>query len=44
MSMEIFLKIREMGKELKERRKDEVVDFNFMTAPCGLPCLNVIFI
>ena len=43
MSMETFLKIREMGKELKERRKDEVVDFNFMTAPCGLPCFECYF-
>jgi hypothetical protein len=43
MSMEIFLKIREMGKELKEKRIDEVIDFTFMTAPCGLPCFECYF-
>lgn len=40
MSMEIFLKIREMGKAVKERRKDEVIDYHDMTAPCGLACFE----
>ena len=29
MSMEVFLKIREMGKQLKEKRGNEVIDYNF---------------
>lgn len=27
MSMEVFKKIREMGKELKENRKNEEIDY-----------------
>jgi len=38
--MEIFLKIREMGKKLKEKRRKEEIDYNYMTAPCGLPCFE----
>ena len=40
MSMEILLKIREMGKEVKRKRQHEAVDFEYMTAPCGLPCFE----
>jgi hypothetical protein len=40
MSMEIFQKVREMGKELKEKRRNEEIDYNYMTAPCGLPCFE----
>ncbi len=31
MSMETFLKIREMGKEIKDKRKSEEIDFDYMT-------------
>lgn len=40
MSMEILLKIREMGKEIKRKRQNEEVDYEYMTAPCGLPCFE----
>ena len=40
MSMEIFQKVREMGKELKKKRKHEEIDYDYMTAPCGLPCFE----
>jgi hypothetical protein len=40
MSMEAFLKIREMGRQVKERRKAEDIDYAQMTAPCGLPCFE----
>jgi hypothetical protein len=43
MSMEVFQKIRKMGKELKERRRNEEIDYNYMTAPCGLPCFECYF-
>ena len=34
MSMETFLKIREMGKEIKRKRQNEEINFEYMTAPC----------
>lgn len=40
MSMETLLKIREMGKEIKKKRRNEAVDYEYMTAPCGLPCFE----
>ena len=40
ISMETFLTIREMGRELKEKRRKEEIDYNYMTAPCGLPCFE----
>ena len=40
MSMEIFQKVREMGGKLKEKRKHEEIDYDYMTAPCGLPCFE----
>ena len=40
MSMEIFQKVRQMGKELKEQRRNEEIDYHYMTAPCGLPCFE----
>ena len=40
MSMETLLKIREMGKEIKRKRQNETVDYEYMTAPCGLPCFE----
>lgn len=40
MSMEILLKIREMGKNVKKQQKHHAVDYNDMTAPCGLPCFE----
>jgi len=40
MSMEIFLKIREMGKQVRDKRKGEETDFGYMTAPCGSPCFE----
>jgi len=43
MSMETFLIIREMGKEIKNKRKSEEIDFIYMTAPCGLPCFECYF-
>ncbi len=43
MSMEIFQKIRQMGKELKEKRGNVDIDYNYMTAPCGLPCFECYF-
>ena len=30
MSMEIFQKVREMGKELKKKRKNEEIDYNYI--------------
>ncbi|MBW1852118.1 MAG: DUF3795 domain-containing protein [Deltaproteobacteria bacterium] len=43
MSMEVFQKIREMGKELKEKRRNEEIAYSYMTAPCGLPCFECYF-
>lgn len=43
MSMEIFQKVREMGRRVKERRRGEDVDYGRMTAPCGLPCFECYF-
>ena len=43
MSMEVFLKIREIARNLKEKRKTEIIDYNHMTAPCGLPCFECNF-
>ncbi len=40
MSMEGILKVREIGEKLKEKRKDEKIDYEHMTAPCGLPCFE----
>jgi len=40
MSMETLLKIREMGKEVKRKRQKEEIDYDHMTAPCGLPCFE----
>ena len=40
MSMETLLKIREMGREIKRKRQNEEVDFEYMNAPCGLPCFE----
>ena len=40
MSMEILMKIRETGKEIKRMRLSEAVDYDYMTAPCGLPCFE----
>ena len=40
MSMEIFQKVREMGKEIKPKRKNEEINYKYMTAPCGLPCFE----
>ncbi|WP_319410158.1 DUF3795 domain-containing protein [uncultured Desulfosarcina sp.] len=40
MSMETFLKIREMGGNLKTQRQNEGTDYAYMTAPCGLPCFE----
>ena len=40
MSMETLLKIREMGKDVKRKRQSEKINFEYMTAPCGLPCLE----
>jgi len=41
MSMETLLKIREMGKEVKRKRQNEEINFEYMTAPCGLPLLRI---
>ena len=38
--METLLKIREMGNEVKRRRRKEEIDYEYMTAPCGLPCFE----
>lgn len=43
MTMEVFLRIREMGKELKKRRNGEEIDYEYMTAPCGIPCFECYF-
>ena len=40
MSMETLLKIREMGKEVKRKRQKDEIDYDYMTAPCGLPCFE----
>jgi len=40
MSMETLLKIREMGKKVKRKRRREEIDYEYMTAPCGLPCFE----
>jgi len=40
MSMEILLKIRVMGRDVKSKRQNEEVDYEYMTAPCGLPCFE----
>ena len=36
MSMEIFQKVRETGKELKEKKNEEI-DYHHMTAPVDCP-------
>ncbi len=33
--MEIFLKVRKMGKAVKTVRRTEMIDYEYMTAPCG---------
>ena len=38
--METLLQIRELGMKLRENRRKETVDFEFLTAPCGLPCFD----
>ena len=38
--METLLKIRELAKEVKRKRQHEKIDFEYMTAPCGLPCFE----
>ena len=43
MSMEILLRIREMGHAIKKKRKNVDVDYADMTAPCGLPCFECYF-
>jgi hypothetical protein len=40
MSIETFMEIREMGKAIKRKRQNEEIDFESMTAPCGLPCFE----
>lgn len=40
MSMETLLKIREMGREIKKKHQDIEIDYEYMTAPCGLPCFE----
>jgi len=40
MSMETLLKIREMGKEVRRKRQKDAIDYEYMTAPCGLPCFE----
>ena len=40
MSMERLLKIREIGKEIKRKRRNQTVAYEYMTAPCGLPCFE----
>jgi hypothetical protein len=40
MRMDILLKLREMGREVKSKRRHEEIDFEYMTAPCGLPCFE----
>ena len=40
MSMEMLMKIRKMGKEVKKLRQNETVDYEYMTAPCGLQCFE----
>ena len=37
MSPEILLKIRKMGKEVKKKRQGGEINFEYMTALCGLP-------
>lgn len=40
MSMETFLKVREMGRKVKESGVIGEIDYHHMTAPCGLPCFE----
>ncbi len=40
MTMEILQKIRELGNDVKERNRNEAIDYEYMTAPCGLPCFE----
>ncbi|MFC2068389.1 DUF3795 domain-containing protein [Chloroflexota bacterium] len=40
MTMEVFQRIREMGREVKKTRRNEEIDYAYMTAPCGLPCFE----
>jgi len=40
MGMETFLKVREMGKKVKESGAVGEIDYHHMTAPCGLPCFE----
>jgi len=40
MDMDTIQRIRELGKELKDKRRSEETDYIYMTAPCGLPCFE----
>jgi hypothetical protein len=40
MSMDVFQKVREMAKAVKAKRSVETIDYEYMTAPCGLPCFE----
>lgn len=40
MSMDILREIRAMGQEVRSKRQGENVDYEYMTAPCGLPCFE----
>jgi len=40
MNMDMIQRIRERGKELKDKRRSEETDYIYMTAPCGLPCFE----
>lgn len=40
MSMDIFQRVRELAKSVKEERSNEKEDVHYMTAPCGLPCFE----
>ena len=40
MSMEVLLQIRAMGQAIKRKRQEEIIDYEYMTAPCGLPCFE----
>lgn len=41
--MDVFLKVRALGKVLKRKRRHEPVDYDYLTAPCGLPCFECYF-
>ena len=40
MSRDTLLEIREMARAVKKKRKNEEVNFEYMTAACGLPCFE----